>query len=285
MDSIRIKAPAKINLTLDITGRLKNGYHTIESLFHSVSLFDTITLTKTNSPSITITCDKPHIPLDSNNLCHKAAILFFEQHNISGSGLHIDIQKNIPSEAGMGGGSADAAATLKGLYKLYNIENTDSILELGLRLGADVPFCILNRPSFVTGIGEKMTEVAPLPDCHIVIVKPDFGSSTKEAYSKYDLVDTVAVYDSKAVCDAVEKSDLKGISENLYNIFEALLDIDEIYEIKTEFIKYGALGSSMSGSGTAVFGIYDDSGNAEKAAEYFRGMYSQVYVCRPYCDR
>lgn len=279
MGSILVDAPAKINLTLDIKGTLENGYHIIESFIQPVSLSDKVTITNTNSGDIVITCDKKHIPLGDKNLCHKAAKIFFEEKNIQNSGLLIDIKKNIPDQAGLGGGSADAAATLRGLSQIYGVD-VDS--DLGFKVGADVAFCIENKSSFVTGMGEKITFVKPLPDCSIVIVKPITGSSTKDAYAKYDTTSSIFNYDIGKMANAIELSDINMVCNSLYNIFESLIDNEEVLKLKDILISGGALGSSMSGSGTAVFGIFNDSNKSEKAVELLKETYDDVYLCKPY---
>lgn len=281
MDSVKLNANAKINLTLNITGTLENGYHTIESFICPVSLADGITITKTDNEKIVITCDKPHIPLGQTNLCYKAAERFFTEYGIVNDGLQIDIHKVIPDQAGLGGGSADAAVVLRGLCSMYGVKEDERLFEIGFSVGADVPFCIKNKPSFVTGMGENLVETSPIPDCYIVIVKPDFGSSTQIAYSKYDSMEKYVRHDSNRMKDAISKSDLDLICGNLWNIFEELLDIDEIFSIKNRLKKFGAIGSSMSGSGTAVFGIFSNEKMAENAVRNFRSNYPSTFLSTP----
>ncbi len=267
------KAFAKINLSLDIVSRKTNGYHNLESVMHTIPLFDTVTITK--NEKISVTCSNPAVPSDSSNLAYKAAVKFFERTKIE-SGISIHIEKRIPMAAGMAGGSADCAATLRGLNRLYDFPlETKDLEEIGRSLGADVPFCIRCGTLGVTGIGHNFFPVATPPDFIYVIACGSEGISTPAMYREYDERYNPPICDepklfftqkSEKLRIALEKGEKEEIFSSMFNCFEEIAEEQrpEIRKIKAIMKENGAVFSMMSGSGPSVFGIFESE---ERAAE------------------
>lgn len=280
MDKINVKAPAKLNLFLDITGKLENGYHEIASVMQSIDLFDYVEISKADS--ISVKCSNSALD-GKTNLAFKAAALFFEKSGIS-SGADIYIDKRIPMQAGMAGGSADAAAVLFGLNRLFNEPfSSYELCEIGAKCGADVPFSLLGSTMLAEGIGEKLSSLPAMPDCWFVIVKPDFGMSTVESYKYYDEHGLLQLEhpDLGVISKSLEEGDLSAISKSLYNVLEHTVENPEISAIKSVLKELGALGSMMTGSGTAVFGIFDNVNTAVEAKNVLLQKYSSVFLSRP----
>ena len=274
---IRLEAKAKINLFLEITGRLDNGYHTISTVMQEIELCDYVTLTETDSRDIILTSDCDTMPLDERNIAYKCAALFFEKADIENKGINIHIEKNIPMEAGLAGGSTDGAATLKALNRLYGEPfTTEELCTLGAKVGADIPFCILGGSVLCEGIGEIMTPIAPLPPCHILVAKGRQGVSTKWAYEQFDLMEEREIKENPMV-ELLRKGDIKDICSAMYNCFELL--VPSVGEIKDIMNGCGALGSMMSGSGTAVFGIFDSKEKMSSAAIKLQEKNVSVFCC------
>lgn len=248
---MKLKANAKINLTLDVIGKRDDGYHLIDSVFQSVSLCDEISVEKCDN--ITVRCSDSTI-CDNSNIAYKAAQKFFEFANISG-GARIVIKKHIPLASGMGGGSADAAAVIVALNKIYKTNLTDQQLcEIGLSVGADVPFCIMGGTARVGGIGEQMSKLPDMPDCAILLVKHGTKLSTADMYKKIDSCPQVKFY-TQAVSDGIKNGDLNVVCKNVYNAFSSVCDNNDlINDIK----QTKPLAVSLSGSGPTVFAIYSD---------------------------
>lgn len=259
-------APAKINLSLDIIKKRSDGYHELKMIMQTVSLYDEINIEK--SDEISLTSNKTDIPLDKRNLVWKAAELFFEYTNIK-SGCKLHLIKNIPDGAGLGGGSSDAATVLLGLNEIYKTDLTvEELCSLAVKIGADVPFFIIKGTCIAEGIGEKLTKIKNETNPYILIYKPEFSISTKWAYENLKL-DNNPTYDIDKIAE-----NLKNPNYNFNNIFNKLEDVSiskypEISDIKTKMKNLGATSSLMSGSGSSVFGIFDDKINAEKAFEAF----------------
>lgn len=249
---MKLKANAKINLTLDVIGKRDDGYHLIDSVFQSVSLCDEISVEKCDN--ITVRCSDSTI-CDNSNIAYKAAQKFFEFANISG-GARIVIKKHIPLASGMGGGSADAAAVIVALNKIYKTNLTDQQLcEIGLSVGADVPFCIMGGTARVGGIGEQMSKLPDMPDCAILLVKHGTKLSTADMYKKIDSCPQVKFY-TQAVSDGIKNGELNVVCQNVYNAFSAVCNNDDlINDIK----QTKPLAVSLSGSGPTVFAIYSDT--------------------------
>lgn len=282
---VKVLAPAKINLSLDVVRKRPDGYHDIETVMQAVSLYDTITVSDNDSGCVTISCDKPEIPCDDSNICAKAAYRFFEYCRMDIKGVHIDIKKQIPSQAGLGGGSSDGAAVILALNFIFDRRlKPAEMCEIGERVGADVPFLIEGGTKLCTGTGTKMSHVAKLHKCNIVICKPDSVSvSTAEAYKKVDALKPHASYTNEMV-KALFSRDMFQITTTIYNDFELALALPEVNEVKSVMYKSKARGAGMSGSGSAVFAIFTSKRRAEKCVERLKEKYSQVYLCEPIKD-
>lgn len=263
--SLTVKAYAKINLWLDITGRRSDGYHTLNTVMRRIDLYDDVTVGTNGSGDVSVSCNVPGIPTDEHNIAYKAAKLFFSEMR-KNMGAHIDIVKRIPVEAGLGGSSADGAAVLTALNTLCGSPlNMNELCALGARLGADVPFCIKGGTAVCTGIGDIM-QPAECADFAVLVVKPDFSCSTRDAYRKYDDAPCPVKDGFDTYCNGIGYN-RSFLASNMYNVFEALYDDERITDIKKMLVKSGAEGACMTGSGSAVFGVFADIEAARKAAE------------------
>lgn len=281
MDRITLKAPAKINLTLDILGRRSDGYHELRTIMQSVSIYDTLTVEKTNGSGIALSCDRSDVPCDDSNLVIKAAKRFLSEYGLH-QGLRFTLQKRIPSMAGMAGGSSDCAAALIGLDMLLGTHTEQKkLIELAASLGADVPFCIVGGCHICEGIGEKLTMLPPMPECCIVTVKPQISISTPQAFKKYDSMPRPERSDLDGLMTAFEQGDLNGIASRLFNALEYASDCEEIALAKKRLADCGALASLMTGSGSAVYGIFTDKAAAEKCRDALKELYGFCEVCKP----
>ena len=274
---MRVKTAAKVNLALDVTGKLPNGYHAIESVFQTVGIYDEVTVELTES-GIELSCDVPEkfassdpIPCDERNIAYKAARFFFEQNGMD-CGCRIHIKKGIPSQAGMGGGSTDAAAVLYCLGKL-----TGKSVKAPEKLGADVPFFLMGGTIYVEGIGEKLTPIADYSGRILVIAKGKEGVSTAEAYGNIDSLEAPQHPDAKKLAEAIEKAPEKAY-EWFGNLFEQAVQLEEVDDIKSVMLDNNALSAVMTGSGSAVFGLFDSEEQAEICAEKLEkaGYFSAV---------
>ncbi len=257
---MKLKACAKINLTLDILGKREDGYHLIDSVFQSVSLCDVLTVEK--SDGISVCCTDSTIN-DKDNIAYKAAKCFFEYTNING-GVSVKIEKHIPLASGMGGGSADAAAVILALDKIYGTNlSEDALCEIALRVGADVPFCIAGGTARVGGIGEKIEKLPACPDCTILLIKHGKKQSTAQMYKKIDSYPTRELHTEEAV-NAIKSGDIKALCQNVSNSFALVCDntalINDIKATTPSAV-------SLSGSGPTVFAIYNDTDTAKKALQ------------------
>ncbi len=277
-------AYAKINLTLDVTDRLPNGYHSVRMVMQEIDLHDTLTLTTNTSGRISIQSNLPYLPTDQRNLAVRAGRLFYEKHPHLPQGLHIDLVKRIPVAAGLAGGSTNAAAVLHGMNELYQTAlSLDALCEMGLRLGADVPFCLRGGTMLAEGIGEVLSPLSPLPDCHIVLCKPPFPVSTPEVYQKMDKVVCKLHPDTDGMIAALRNADMAQITPRLYNVMEAVVGEQhaEIAEIRGILLQYGAQGAVMSGSGPSVFGIFRKKEQAEQAYHALKATYTDTFLTKP----
>lgn len=282
LDCIRIKAPAKINLFLDITEKKDNGYHNLSSVMQSLDLFDYVTISKNDTNKIAIICNIKELE-NEENLAYKAAVRFFDFSKIS-CGINIEIDKRIPSEAGLAGGSSDAAAVLYGLNKMFEFPvPEEDLLKIASKLGADVPFLLKGSTLLCSGIGDDFTEINLLPMCWILIVKPGFGMSTPESFRYYDEHESEIHHtiSENTFTESLKKEDIREISSNLFNILEQTASSSEIEIIKEKLLSSGALGSAMTGSGTAVYGIFDSCEKAVSANKLFAKEYSFTSLARP----
>jgi 4-diphosphocytidyl-2-C-methyl-D-erythritol kinase len=286
MTKIRTTAPAKINLTLDVLDRRPDGYHNLATIMHQIPLEDEIEVVVGESGGIRAVTNFSYIRNDTN-IAAKAAKLFIDELGKEvritdkHSDILIDIKKKIPVGAGLGGGSADAAAVLKVLNVYFGSPfSMKSLAEIGARVGADVPFCIMGGCALCEGIGEIMTPLERLPSCYLVVVKPRASISTAMLFSEYASAKIQERPDTAGAVAALKDGDLGGVARRVFNVLEDIADkkIRGISEIKRELMRSGALGASMSGSGSAVFGIFDVKEAARSAASIFKKSYSQVHL-------
>lgn len=286
---IEIFAYAKINLFLDIQKKREDGYHDIISVMQTVDWCDKIYLRRNDEKKIHLTCSEPQLPTDEKNTAYKAAKLFLERIQ-SRDGWDIIIEKHIPHEAGMAGGSADAAATLKGLNRIYKEPLSErELLELGKQIGADVPFCIVGGTKLTMGIGEQMDPFPPMPDCFLVCAKMGEGISTPRAYMELDKrhADFKEYFPHTETLDILRRSfdaaSLRGMTEGTYNIFEEVTAEKHpaVKMLKQRLREQGAIAAMMSGSGPSVFGVFEKRVDAERACEQLRELGAISKVCSP----
>ena len=280
---MKLKAYAKINLTLDVTGRREDGYHTLDTVMQTVSVWDEVEIKKINKPGIRLFCNREYLPVDTKNTAFRAAQYFFEHCGITGQGLAINIRKYVPSRAGMGGGSADAAAVLRALNRAYDSPlSIPALCELGAQVGSDVPFCVMGGTALVEGRGELLTRLSPAPEFFLVVCKPDFSVSTPELYQALDETFIEKRPDQKAMQLNLQKGDLLGIGGSLCNVFEPVVMQKhfDINYIRSMMYTYGAYGAQMTGSGSAVFGIYDSFEYATVACTMLKDKYSQIFLAK-----
>ncbi len=286
MNSITVKAYAKINLALDVIKKRPDGYHDVSMIMQTVSLHDTISIKKTKFQSIALRSNLYYLPTDQRNLVYKAVELFRENYHFR-SGLSIFINKRIPVAAGLAGGSSDAAATLKGLNRLFQTNlSLEELMKLGLKLGADVPYCLLMGTALSEGIGEILSPLAPMPDCSILLVKPDFNVSTRHVYENLHLDEEIKHPDVLAMLNCLKEKNIYKLASLMDNILESVTVKDHpiIGEIKEKMKDKEALAALMSGSGPTVFGIFDNHYKAEKAFRYFKSSAycKQTILTKPY---
>ena len=266
MNEYRIKAYAKINLGLDVVRRLENGYHEVKMVMQTVGIYDVLDFQRT-AEGICITTDSGELPTNEDNLIYKAARLMMETYHIS-EGVKIHLEKHIPIAAGMAGGSTDAAATLKGLNRLFDLGCTlKELMELGVKIGADVPYCVMGGTALAEGIGEKLTPLAPAPDCYVLVAKPDINVSTKYVYEHLDAQEIVKHPDIDGMVEAIAEESLQGILDRMENVLETVTVsvYPVIQTIKDRMKELGAINSLMSGSGPTVFGIFVEKDMARRA--------------------
>lgn len=279
MDIVTVIAPAKINLSLDVTGVDEKGYHLLDMVMQTISIFERITLKK--DTEISITSNARFIPTDDKNIAIKAAKEFFEYTKIK-SGVQIHIKKSVPIKAGMAGGSADAAGVIVGLNYMYDTQlSMAQMCEIGLKAGSDVPFMLIGGTKRVQGTGDIITPCPSMPRCHFVICMPQKGVSTPQAFAAYDSLGEKTEVQTKKLIGAIQTKNLGDIAKYMANDLEKAAGSQETQPIKQELIELGALGSVMTGSGAAVFGLFDDEEKAKKAAEHFRSKYKSVFIANP----
>lgn len=281
MESMKLNAYAKINLSLDVTGKLPNGYHTVRMIMDSVGLHDDVTLTPNTSNCITLSCDRSYIPTDDRNLAVRAAKLFFEEAKIHCAGLHIDLVKRIPAAAGLAGGSTDAAAVLKGLDQMYETKySLEKLCEMGVKLGADIPYCLCGGTMLAEGIGEMLTPIPAPPHCYIVLCKPEFSVSTPEVYAKMNGGELPVHPDTTGLIQCLRMGDYDGLCHRLYNVMETVVAAkhEEIGHIKDVLLSCGAEGAVMSGSGPTTFGLFRREEAAKTAYEVLHKEFAETYL-------
>ena len=280
MRKIQIEAPAKINLTIDVLFKRPDGYHEVEMIMQTIGLKDVVDIELLSEKSIKVTSDCESIPNDETNLVWQAADMMINEYRLD-AGLKIHIHKRIPVAAGLAGGSADAAAVIRGINELFDLKRPKKeLMASGKTLGADVPFCIQGGTAIARGIGEKIIPLKPLSDIALVLVKPPYSISTKEVYSRLDVKNIKNRPSTMEMVKNIQNQDLDSISKGLCNVLEqvTLRMYPELEEIRNELLNLGALGSLMSGSGPTVFGIFETKQDAKKAAKKLSFEQSLVYV-------
>ncbi len=283
MGEITELAYAKLNISLDVLSKLPDGYHEMCMVMQSVSLCDTLRVSLRTDGAVRITTDLCYLPCDERNIAARAARSFFSATGIS-AGCDIDIKKKIPVCAGMGGGSSDGAAVLRALNTLTGGTLNQAALEgIGSSLGSDIPFCVAGGTVLAEGKGERLTGLQRLPDCHIVICKPRFSVSTPELFSKIDSRAIKYRPDTAGILRCLQSNDLSGICQRMYNVFEDVLPSkpNDISLIKRALLDCGALGAVMTGTGSAVFGIFPDEDSAACARCLLSGKYEEVFLAHP----
>lgn len=274
---MKLKAFAKINLTLDITGKRADGYHTIESIMQSVSLYDMISIAKSSVEEISVSCDESWFPVKDNTAV-KMAEAFYEYTGIK-SGVRINIEKQIPTRAGLGGGSADAAAVLKGMDALYGTDlSEEEMIEISKKVGADVSFCIVGGTCKCTGIGNEIRKIAPIPDCTILICKPSVGMRTPRAYAQVDKFPEQKNFSTPRMETALLSKDIHRVAHSVYNRFYEVLRLAPVKNIRKVMMVEGAINAMMTGSGSAVYGIFDEKKRAENCALCINGDIEKFVV-------
>ncbi len=282
MDKIKLKALGKINLGLDVLGRRPNGYHDVRMVMQTVYLYDQILLEKTDKEGISLKTNLFYLPVNENNLAYRAAKMLIDEFAIK-EGVHISLEKHIPVAAGMAGGSSNAAAVLYGMNRLFHLGLTDQeLMERGVKLGADVPYCIMRGTVLAEGIGEELTPLPAMPKCHVLLAKPPISVSTQKVYEKLDAQEVTKHPDIDGILLGLQTGDLKKITSSMGNVLEnvTITEYPQIERIKDVMKEEGALNAMMSGSGPTVFGIYDDKMLARRAAARIREeqLAKQVHV-------
>ncbi len=286
MDTIRLKARAKINLGLDVVRRREDGYHEVKMVMQMLRLYDQIDIEKTQESGIFVRSNLSFLPTDERNIAYKAAKVMIDQFGLE-QGVIIRIEKHIPVAAGMAGGSTDCAAVLYGMNKLFGLRlNQKKLRELGVKLGADVPYCLMRQTALSEGIGEILTPISPLQDCPILIAKPSVSVSTRHVYEHLKLDEQTMHPDIDGIVTALADGELYGVTDRMANVLETVTVPEHpvIDEIKKQMMASGAVNALMSGSGPTVFGIFDDEEKAKKACEDMKasGLARQIYLTRPF---
>ena len=277
-------AYAKVNLTLDVLGKREDGYHDLKSIMQTLSIRDDIEIDVGTGKDWCLKCDKDGIPCDEKNLAWKAAKLYCDTMKWDPDGIEIRITKRIPSQAGMGGGSADAAAVLRALNRHRGDPlSIGALAELGAQVGSDVPFCVVGGTCMCEGRGEKLRKLPDMPDCIFVVVKPEFSVSTPELYKKIDEVAIASRPDHGAVESGLLMGDLEKVAHNVLNVFDPVVTQEhlELNYIKSLFHQYGAVGYQMTGSGSAVFAIVSEFEVAAVICNMLKDNYPNVFIGKP----
>lgn len=286
MKEIKLKARAKINITLDILGRRDNGYHDVEMIMQTVDLFDQLLLRKIKKNKVLIKTNLPYLPVDERNLVHKIVTYMMDKYDLSG-GVFVNLYKKIPVAAGLAGGSSDGAQAIFGMNKLFNLNlELEEMLEIGGKFGSDIPYCMIGGTALATGLGEKITYLDPFPELHVLVVKPSFSMSTAVVYKNFNLDDVVEHPKTEIVIDAIKNNQRQLIYDNMVNVLETVTPKihPEINEIKATIKELGANGVLMSGSGPSVYGLFEDEKKAEEAYKLFKKDKKMqfVYLTRIY---
>lgn len=281
MANIIIDAHAKINLSLDVLRRREDGYHELKMIMQQIALKDIITI-EDRDTDVIIESNNNDIPLDSSNLVYKAYRLLADMYNIK-KGIYIHIQKNIPVAAGLAGGSTDAAAVLKGLNQLWNINLPQKeLMDIGVKIGADVPYCLIGGTVLAEGIGEKLTELRSFSDKLILLANPDIPVSTAHVFKSLKLNDILVRPDTESLLKSVYNDDINFLAENMANVLETITIKEHpiLNDIKHHMLEYGALGSLMSGSGPTVFGIFKNEHDIQKCKDSLSNRIKTVIMTK-----
>lgn len=277
---VTVKAYAKINLMLDILSTLPNGYHDLFMVMQSVDIFDTVTVKRTDSKNIKITCDVPSIPTGENNIAHKAATAFFDYTKKENCGIEIDIIKKIPHAAGLAGGSADAAGVITALNALFETNLSEKeLIEIGSVVGSDVPFCILGGTMLAQYTGTVLSHLPDLSEEFVIIVKPEQSVSTGAAYSAFDSAERVRHLDTHEMLSAVCSKDRDSYLKHIGNVFEQFIDVPDRVVIKGIMRENNAITSCMSGSGPSVFGIFNNAFDAQNCIAEMKERFDNAHLC------
>lgn len=282
MLEIRLKALAKINLGLDVLRRREDGYHEVRMVMQTLKMYDKITIKKTHEPGIQIKSNLFYVPENENNLAYRAAKLLMDEFQLK-EGVFIDLQKFIPVAAGMAGGSADAAAVLYGINRMFQLRlSKQQLMKRGVQIGADVPYCIMRGTVLAEGIGEQLTPLPPMPSCSVVVAKPPISVSTKFVYENLELDKVDKHPQIDILLEGFREGNLHKVADHMGNVLETVTipNYPVIAEIRDQMLETGALNAMMSGSGPTVFGLYEDEEQAQKAYEKLRegSLAKQVYL-------
>lgn len=286
MKEIAVKALAKINLGLDVVRKREDGYHEVKMVMQTIHLFDRLEIKKTNSGDITMTTNLAFLPTNENNLVYKAAKLLKDEFEIP-DGVDVNLHKHIPVAAGMAGGSTDAAAVLYGMNRMFDLGlSKEELMQRGVKIGADVPYCIMRGTALAEGIGEKLTALPPMVKCPVLIAKPQISVSTKFVYENLKLNENTIHPDIDKLIADIRAKDLEQIGKDMGNVLETVTipHYPVIAEIKDHMREHGAVNAMMSGSGPTVFGLFDKEETAVAAYEAMResGLAKQVYLTSIY---
>lgn len=289
MNRISMKARAKINLGLDVIRKREDGYHEVKMIMQTIGIYDRVIIKKIKEKEIRVSTNLSYLPNNENNLVYKAAKLMMEQYDIPG-GVDIELEKFIPVAAGLAGGSSDAAATMVGMNLLFNLKvRLEELKTISVKIGADVPFCIMRGTVLAEGVGEKLTRLNNMPPCPIVIAKPGINVSTKFVYEHLKLDENIIHPDIDGMIKAIEDKDIKGVCSRMSNVLESVTikEYPVIDEIKQEMIRLGAINAMMSGSGPTVFGIFEDEKRAAACVKELRskGIARQIYLTETFNQR
>ena len=286
---ISLKALAKINLGLDVVRRREDGYHEVRMIMQTIHLYDRLDIKRTKESGIQIQTNLSFLPVNENNLIYKAAKLLMDEFSIT-DGVSVKLDKRIPVAAGMAGGSTDAAAMLFGMNRLFSLGLTKrQLMERGVQIGADVPYCIMRGTALAEGIGEELSQLPPMVKCPVLIAKPSISVSTKFVYQNLKLDDTTVHPDIDLLIEDIRAKNLYDIAAHMGNVLETVTipNYPVIDEIKKHMLSHGAVGAMMSGSGPTVFGLFDDEDTAKKAYKAMRSSHlaRQVYLTSVYNNR
>lgn len=282
MECIKLQAPAKLNFSIDITGVREDGYHLMSMVMQTINICDIVKIETNNTNNIEMNCKGVTLNSHKDNIAYKCACEFFAKTDIANRGVTISIEKNIPSGAGMGGGSADGAAVLVGLNILYNTNlSEEELMDIGKKIGADIPFCIYGGTALVEGIGEKVTPIADFPNCYIVVAKPSVSVSTQSAFKNYDNQNITTRPDTKGLISSIKWQDVLTACSKFCNVFEEVIHFKEMDFIKDKMKSFGGLNPIMTGSGSAIYSIFLDERAALDCYYSLCENSINTYVCEP----